>query len=129
MDDNGFLGPQHFDKPSTVVISRIHTEVMPQRDDDKSPPVKRAVMYFSHKGKEMELKYQVPKTVLCGLEIQYGTETNEWIGKEVELYKTNCASFGVTEECVRIRFSAAIEEKMMKKFKKKKINPRAYRIK
>ena len=129
MEDNGFLGPQHFDEPKTIAISRLALETMPQRDDDKTPPQRKAVMYFIHNGKELELRYQVPKMVLYGMDIEHGSDADKWVGKEVELYKTTCKSFGVVEECVRIRFTASTEEALMKKMKKKKVNPQVYRIK
>ncbi len=129
LDDNGFLGPQHFPKPKTVTISRAVKELMPQRDGDKSEPQSIAVMYFKHEGKELKLKLKLPKVVMYGLEAEFGTALEDWADKEVTLYATKCLSFGAPEECVRIKFSPAAEAKIMKKLKKSKTNPQVYRIK
>ena len=71
---------------------------------------------------------KVPKSVLYGLSLAYGSETDAWIGKPVVLFAAKCLSFGDVEECVRIRFAPEIDAKIRKWLKKRKASAGAYMI-
>lgn len=127
LDPGIFVGPQDFATDKTVQISRVVREAMPKRekdDKDESAPM----IYFAAKGKELDRKYKAPKSVLYGLSVTFGTDTDGWIGKDVTLFAAKCMSFGETEECVRIRFAAEVDAKIRKWLKKRKANPGAYMI-
>ena len=34
---------------------------------------------------------------------QYGPETDDWTGKQITLYRTQCMAFGEMVDCIRIR--------------------------
>ena len=72
LDSGVFVGPQDFPADKTITISRVVREDMPKRDgeDKTSSPM----MYFSHGGVELPRKYKVPKSVLYGLSLHYGTD-------------------------------------------------------
>ena len=127
LDPGVFVGPQDFTTDKTITISRVVREDMPKRDgeDKTSSPM----MYFSHAGAELPRKYKVPKSVLYGLSLLYGTDIDQWVGKSVTLFAAKCMSFGEVEECVRIRFSEEIDSKIFKWLKKRKANRSAYILK
>jgi len=127
LDPGVFVGPQDFDKDKTVQISRIVREAMPARDGDKEAQ-SGCMLYFKVGDKELARKYKVPKSVLYGLSLTYGTDTDAWVGQPVTLFAAKCMSFGEVEECVRIRFEAAIDTKIRKWLKKRKASPSAYMI-
>jgi hypothetical protein len=127
LDPGVFVGPQDFTTDKTITISRVVREDMPKRDgeDKTSSPM----MYFSHAGTELPRKYKVPKSVLYGLSLLYGTDIDQWVGKKVTLFAAKCMSFGEVEECVRIRFPDDIDAKIFKWLKKRKSNRSAYILK
>ena len=127
LDPGIFIGPQDFEVERTVTISRVVREDMPKRDgEDKSAS---PMMYFSHGEKEMARKYKVPKSVLYGLSLLFGTDVDLWKGKPVTLFAAKCMSFGEVEECVRIKFPDDIDSKIRKWMKKRKANVSAYILK
>ena len=126
LDPGIFVGPQDFATEKTVAISRVVREAMPKRDGEATDSA--PMIYFSHAGKELPRKYKAPKSVLHGLALMYGTETDAWLGKEITLFAAKCMSFGEVEECIRIRFPPAIDSKIRKWLKKRKSNPNSYII-
>jgi hypothetical protein len=127
LDPGIFIGPQDCQTDRTVTISRVVREDMPKRDgEDKTAS---PMMYFAHGDKEMSRKYKVPKSVLYGLSLMLGTDSDGWKGKPVTLFAATCMSFGEVEECVRIRFPDEIQAKIRKWMKKRKANVSAYILK
>ena len=119
-DPSEYLGPQDFQKPKKVTISRVTSE---KGDDGK----KRAHMYFIHEGKELTRKWNVPKSSMYGLSILLGSDYDSWHGKQITLHADHCLSFGDVEECVRCEFPPNIEERVIKYLKKRKVNPKVHR--
>jgi len=76
LDPGEYLGPQDFDQPKTVTISRLASEAASKDDPKKAP-----TMYFQHGGKELPRKFKVPKSVMYGLSLQFGTDYEQWKGK------------------------------------------------
>ncbi len=129
LDPGIFIGPQDFPTDKTVQIARVVRETMAKREGDRSDVVESAPMiYFAAGGKELARKFKAPKSVLYGLSLTYGTDTDGWIGKDVTLFATKCLSFGEVEECVRIRFQPAIDRKICAWMKKRKSNARSYML-
>ena len=124
LDPGEFIGPQDFDTPKELTISRLSSE-----NSSKDDPKKSAMMYFSHNGKELPRKYKVPKSVMYGLSLTLGSDYTAWEGKKITLHKDVCMSFGEKEECVRVQFDDIVETKIIKWMKKRKANPSAYKIK
>lgn len=134
LDPGIFIGPQDFPTDKTVKISRVVREKMPARkkDDGEVEAEDQAgvMMYFiaGNPPKELARKYKVAKSVMYGLSLTFGTDTDAWIGKDVTLFAAKCLSFGDVEECVRIRFSEQVDAKIRKWLKKRKASPSAYMI-
>lgn len=124
LDPTDFIGPQDCMVDKTVTISRIVREKMPDRKGED--PTASPMMYFSHKGTELKRKLKVPKSVMHGLSLMLGVETDDWIGKEITLFAAHCLSFGDVEECVRVRFPPEIDGAIKKWLKKRKTNPGVY---
>jgi hypothetical protein len=104
---------------------------MPSREGEGASDEKSAAMiYFSAGNPPVELKrkYKVAKSVMYGLSLTFGTDTDGWIGKDITLFATKCTSFGETEECVRIRFAPDVDKKIFKWLKKRKSPQSAYMI-
>jgi len=125
LDPTVFLGPQDFAKDKTVAISRVVREALPERDGSKT---EGAMMYFAYKGAELPRKLKLPKSLMYGLSLTFGSDTDAWVGKEVTLYAARCLSFGEVEECVRIRFAPEVDDKIVRWLKKRKKDPRMYLI-
>lgn len=123
VEQTDYLGPQNFEQPKELTISRIASEKYGDKNPKSTP-----MMYFSYNDKELPLKYKVPMTVYYGLSQVFGTDVDTWAGKKVTLYTTKCKSFNEIEECVRIVFTPAIEKLIMKYLKKRKCDPEIYRL-
>jgi hypothetical protein len=128
LDPGKFLGPCDFQQEREVTISRVSREKMPARDGE---PEQSAPMMFivAKDGSEYARPYKVPKSVMYGLSLALGVETDAWKGQKVGIYAAKCMSFGDVEECLRIRFAPEIDAKIRKWMKKRKANPSAYIIK
>ena len=127
LDPSVYLGAQDFPKEKTVKIGRVVREEMPERDKNKKA-TSAPMIYFTHNGAELPRKLKVPRTVMYGLNLLLGVDTDSWIGKDITLYATRCDSFGDVEECIRVRFPAEIDEKILRMLKKKKANLKTYTI-
>lgn len=126
LDPGLFIGPQDFPNDKTLTISRCIREAIPKREGEESTA--SPMMYFTHAGAELPRKYKLPKSVLYGLSLMFGTDLEDWSGKQVTLFATECMSFGEVEECIRVRFPNEIDIKIKKWLKKRKANPAAYMI-
>lgn len=127
LDPGKFLGPQDFAKEREVTIARVSREAMPARDGEKESQA--PMLYIRAKdGTEYPRPFKVPKSVLYGLSLHLGTETDAWADKKITLFAAYCMSFGEKEECVRVRFPAEIDGKIRKWLKKRKASPSAYLI-
>ena len=125
LDPTDYVGPQDVDKADkTVTISRVVREDLPTREGKK--PEAAPVIYFIHDGKELAKKLKVPKVLMHGLSLVFGTETDAWVGKQITLFKTRCSSFGEVEECCRIRFDPKIDAKIRKWLKKRRADQATY---
>ena len=127
LDPGVFLGPQDFPEPRAVTIARIAREKMPARDGE--PEQSSPMLYIQAKdGTEYPRKLKLPKTVLYGLSIALGPDLDQWVGKQITVYATTCLSFGQPEECLRVQFDPQIEAKVIAYCKKRKVNPKVYKI-
>lgn len=128
LDPGKFLGPQDFQQEREVTISRVSREKMPARDGE--PEQSAPMMYITAKdGSEYPRPYKVPKSVMYGMSLAYGVETDAWKGQKVGIYAAKCMSFGEIEECLRVCFAPEVDAKIRKWMKKRKANPSAYIIK
>jgi hypothetical protein len=85
-----------------ATIESVSREEMVEKDKKtkKTRKVKRAVVRFVGEEKGMVLKATNAGTIVD----LYGTETENWIGKQITLFPTTCSAFGKSGvECVRIR--------------------------
>ena len=83
-------------KDVRVTIERIALEDVPGADGTKK---KKPVVYFKGAHKRLPL----PKTCAKVLAGAFGNDTDEWVGKTVTVFPTECMAFGQQVECVRIR--------------------------
>jgi hypothetical protein len=128
LDPGEFLGPQDFQTEREVTISRAVAEGLADRDD-KTKTKRCPMIYIKTKdGGEYPRKFKVPKSVLYGLSLLLGTETDAWAGQKITIFSTFCMSFGDKEECLRVRFPAEIDQKIRKWLKKRKASPSAYML-
>lgn len=127
LDPGIFVGPADFPKEREVTISRVVREEIPARDGEEKQS--SPMLYFLGKnGAEYQRKLKVPKSVLYGLSLLLGTETDAWVGKKVTIFAAWCMSFGEREECLRVRFPQQIETGIRKWLKKRKASPSCYMI-
>lgn len=83
-------------KDVTVTIESIAMEDVPGVDGKKQ---KKPVVKF----KGAHKRWPLPKTCAKVIAAQFGTDTDDWIGKKITVYPTTCQAFGQTVECVRVR--------------------------
>ncbi len=97
-------------------------------DREKKGSTKRCPMIYvlQKDGAEYPRKLKVPKSVLHGLSLLLGTDTDAWIGKKITLFAAYCMSFGDKEECIRVRFPDAIDGAIRKWLRKRKSSPSCY---
>ena len=119
LNPTDFIGPQDVEQPRKLTISSIAREEVKAGEAEKAP-----MMYFEKAPK----KFKVPKSVMYALNLHFGSDVEQWIGKEITLYKAQCMSFGETEECVRIQLPDEIHTKVKKWLKKRGASPSAYLI-
>jgi hypothetical protein len=96
--DQPYLGAWDFedvDGGVSLTIREIKVEALhTDRGDEQKP-----VVYFEKTEKGLVLNKTNAKTI-AGL---YGTNVDEWVGRRVELYATECQAFGERKECIRIK--------------------------
>ena len=83
-------------KPAVVTIASVKLDEIQTVDGKKS---KKAVVTFE----KTEKAWVMNKTCAKVIKKTYGAETNNWIGKRIELYPTTCEAFGEIVDCVRVR--------------------------
>jgi len=128
LDPSKGLGAQDFPVEREVTISRVTREKLPVRDGE--PEQLAPMMYVLAKdGSEYPKAYKVPKGVMYGLSLALGTDADAWKGQHIGMFAAKCLSFGEVEECLRLRFSAEVDAKIRKWFKKRKKDPSMYMIK
>ena len=128
LDPGKFLGPQDFEADREITIARMSRDKMPAREGE--PVTSAPMLYITTKdGGEYERPYKVPKSVLYGLSLTFGPDTEKWAGQKITIFSAKCLAFGEVEECLRIRFSAEVDSKILKWLKKRKANAKAYMIK
>lgn len=59
-------------------------------------------------GKGPEKKLVLNKTNARSIAKLYGYETNDWVGKKITLFPTQCDAFGETVDCVRVMIDKAL---------------------
>ena len=96
--DDRFIGTYDLDgKPElTVTIEDIGMETMRTQDGaEADKPV------VSIKGAKK--KWVLNKTNAKTIAELYGVDTDNWLGKKVTLYVTECQAFGSKVECIRVK--------------------------
>jgi len=91
-----------------LTISRVSIDSLKtNRGSEKKPVVWFVEMERRHeKGKGENKRLVLNKTNAKTIAKLYGYETNEWKGKRIILYPTQCEAFGETVDCVRIKDQA-----------------------
>jgi hypothetical protein len=79
----------------TVVIEAIHAEVV------GPPPKQEEKFVMSFKGAKKQLILN--QTNCQSIAMQYGPETDNWIGQKITLYSARVDAFGKTHDAVRVR--------------------------
>ncbi len=80
--------------PVKVTISHVTIEELGQGDDKD----KKAIVYFQNAGKGLALNL----TNKDEIEVAYGGETDDWYGKEIEIYPTTTLYLGKKVACLRV---------------------------
>lgn len=125
LDPAKFLGAHDFPKPREVTIARMSREDLPQRKGEAKAAA--PMLYVQTKdGREYERPLKVPKSLLYGLSLMFGTEYEGWVGKKITMYAAHCLAFGDVEPCVRFQFPPAIDAQVRKWLKKRKAPAAAY---
>lgn len=83
-------------KDARVVIESVSLENVPGADGQKK---EKPVVRF--KGKQK--RFPLPKTCAKEIAKRHGKDTEDWIGKTVTIYPTECMAFGQMVECIRVR--------------------------
>ena len=126
LDPGKYLTPADFTAEGReVTIARVAREKLPARDGEaeQSAPM----LYVRAKdGTEYPRPLKVPKSVLHGLSVLFGTETDNWKEKKITVFSAFCLSFGQKEECLRIRFPAEVDRAVRAYLKKRKASPSVY---
>ena len=87
----------------TVTISAVRSEELSAHNGDAE---RKAVLTFSDAKKE----FVCVKTNCKLIAGMYGKDVDNWIGKRITLYKTQCEAFGDVVDCVRVRPAAPAAE-------------------
>lgn len=111
------------------VIARIEIEKTDEKDKKTGKWKYITKMFFVGKdGKVSGRWYDCPKSVRFGLNLTISGETEDWIGKEVTLYPTQCYAFGDIKPCIRIRVTDEIRKKIVIFMKTKGVSERMYEV-
>jgi hypothetical protein len=99
LKDSEYIG--HWDLPKTgsykVVISAIRYETVMNPGSFKEE--KKVVAEFKNAKKKLILN----ETNKAAIASWHGNNPKEWLGKDVELYRTTTRAKGDTVECIRIK--------------------------
>lgn len=108
-----------------VTISRVVREKMPERKGEETTSA--PMLYIKTKdGGEYPRPLKLAKSVLHGLSLHLGTETDNWKDKKITIFSAFCMSFGDREPCLRVKFPDAIDAAIRKWLKKRKASPSCY---
>jgi len=134
---NGPKGPNDFleayeflGKDVKKTIAKIEIEKTDEKDKKTGKWKYITKMFFVGKDGNVSGRwYDCPKSVRYGLNLAISSETEDWIGKEVTLYPTECYAFGEIKPCIRIRVSDDIRKKICTWIKTKGASERMYEVK
>ena len=104
---NLYLSAAHFAQDGTLTIARVSVEDLKTANSTERKPV----LYFhethakalQNGDASKEKRLVLNKTNAKAIAGLYGWETNEWAGKRITLYATQCQAFGETVDCIRVR--------------------------
>ena len=83
----------------TLDIAQIKMEVLKNKDGEDTKPI----CYFRGAKKGLVLN----KTNCERIAHHYGWDTDQWVGKPVELYVTEVEAFGETVDAIRVKIPVA----------------------
>ena len=85
------------DGDRTVTISKVEAgELHNQSTNTKE---KKPVLSFEGRSKKLVMNNTNCKTVAR----LYGNDTDDWVGKDITLFRSQCEVGGETDDCVRVR--------------------------
>lgn len=99
--NNDYIGS--WDIPEGGVVITIDDVKVGELEGQKGEKSKAPLVHFSTE------KGRSPKPFVCNrtnaktISMMYGNRTEDWHGKEIELYATTCEAFGDTVECIRVK--------------------------
>ena len=82
--------------PVTLTIKDVRHEEVPDQQGNKE---KHPIVYFEKAKKGLVLNRTNAKTIAK----LHGKDTDQWPGKQVTLFGTQCEAFGETVDCVRVK--------------------------
>lgn len=87
-----------------LTISRLAVEDLKTNRGTERKPVIHFVEMEKRKreGKGEEKMFVVNKTNAKSIAKMYGTETNNWVGKKIVLFPSQCEAFGEQVDCIRV---------------------------
>lgn len=120
-EESEYIGSHDFKKPAKMTIHSVErVKIIRKKKDDSEPDEFRPHIYLKDKdGNKYKRAYLFPKSVGELLKMRFGTNLEDWAGKEITLYATKCMSFGSVEECVRVEATKAEHDKIKKWMKKR----------
>ncbi len=86
-------------QPRVLTMARVTVEAMDQTGGDTKP-----VVYFQGAKKGLALNITNKNVIV----LLYGTETDNWIGKQIELYPSQTDFRGEVVACIRCRIPGAV---------------------
>ena len=98
MYDSRFIGSWDLEEAGPVVAT-IKDVTMEEVQDNTGHKETKPAVWFT-KGKKALLLNKTNAKAIAKL---YGTHTEKWGGKQIELFPTECDAFGDKVECVRVR--------------------------
>lgn len=95
-----YLEPVLLDgKDCRVIIEKIDPKGTVRRADNNRM-IDKPILHFKGKTRALPLN----KTCARVIAMMYGTNMNEWVGKEITIYPTTCDAFGEEDvPCIRVR--------------------------
>jgi hypothetical protein len=94
-------------KEPVLTISRLNQEELKSSDGDSK--LKWTVFFKEMEErcrrdkKQINKRLVLSKTTAKTIAKIYRPETNDWVGKQIQLYQTTCMAFGEEVDCIRIR--------------------------
>ena len=97
---NEYVGAHDLNgKDAVMTIERVDVEELTMEGGKKQ---KKPVVWFKGAKKRMVMNKTNAKTIAK----MHGTDTANWVGKQITLYPTTCKVGPNMEECIRIRAGA-----------------------